>query len=76
MFTVIFEVLLYGNGIAANIWYIMYSNIDRIRERGRNRGRRKEDISVHVGWELVGRDALYLTCDEGKTKVRGWLYRS
>ncbi len=48
-----------------------------LEKGGRNRVRRKVDISVHVGWEFVGRGAaLYQTCGEGKTKVRGWLYRS
>jgi hypothetical protein len=34
----------------------------------KNNKRRKEDISFHVGWELVGRGGgggeLYLTCGE------------
>ncbi len=74
MLTVIVAVLVYiyevNNKVWVTVniwWYIMDSNIDR-RERSRNRRRRKEDISVHVGWELVGREGcitLYLTCGEG-----------
>ncbi len=65
-------VLLYGK--KTKEWATV--NILIKEKEGLNRGRRKVDISAHVGWELVGKGALYLTCDEGKTKVRGWLSRS
>ncbi len=57
---------------------IYCTRISTEEKGGRNRGRRKVDISTHVGWELVGRGALYLTCGERQNQSQ-WvvvLYRS